>query len=74
MMIKQFNADHSQEDSKLRVHVHNITIREDELIFPFLLAWKDNSDLLSSHWEYRKLNTIELIKTTPSSSLGQTYK
>ena len=64
---------HSQEDSKLGIHVHAVTIGEDEVVFAFLLAGEYDGDLLGSHWEYRQLDTIELIKTTPATRLGQTW-
>ena len=65
-------SHHCQEETKLRVQVDHITVSEDELWFSFLLTLEYNSNLLSSHGEYRQLDTIKLIKTTPRARLSQT--
>lgn len=40
---------HRQENSKLWVQLHNITISEDKLLFPLLFGSEYNIDLLGSH-------------------------
>lgn len=42
-------TNHCQKESKLWVHVYNITISENELRFALLLASQHNGYLLSCH-------------------------
>lgn len=64
---------HGQEETKLWVQVHIVTISEDELRLALFLAGQHDGDLLSSHGQHRQLNAVELIKTTPGTRLSQTF-
>ena len=75
-MIKSFLficSYHGQEDTKLWVHVDNVSVREDELRFAFLLAGQHDVDLLGGYREHGQLNTVELIEAAPAAGLGKTY-
>ena len=56
---------HGQEDTKLWIHVHSVAICEDEDLLTFFLGCEYACDLLSSHGQHGKVDTVKLVKTSP---------
>jgi hypothetical protein len=58
---------HGQEDPKLRVHVHDVAIHEDEGLLLLLFAIQDQGDLLGGNGQNGQLDPVELVETAPRS-------
>jgi len=63
--MRRISTHHGEEETELWVEIHNITIGEDKLCLSFLLGHENDGNLLSSHRQHRKLDTIELVKASP---------
>jgi len=63
---------HGEKEAELWVEIDHVSIGEDELGLAFLLAGENDGDLLSSDRQYRQLDTVELVETTPRTRLCQT--
>ena len=70
-MKKSQSTNHCEEDSKFWIHLHKVSVSEDELLFALLLAGKHNGDLLRSHRQDRQVDSIKLVKAAPRPRLGQ---
>lgn len=68
------NADHGEEDAKLRVHIHVVSVSEDEVFATLLLAGENYRDLLSRHRQNRQVDAVEFVKTAPRARLRQAWK
>lgn len=68
------STDHGEEDAKLGVHVHIVSIGEDKVFAPLLLAGEHDGDLLRGDRQNREVDAVELIKTAPRAGLSQTWK
>lgn len=66
------STDHGEEDAKLRVHVHVVSIGEDKVLAPLLLAGEDDGDLLGGDRQNGEVDAVELIETAPRAGLSQT--
>lgn len=68
------STDHSEEDAKLWVHIHVVSIGEDKVFTTFLLAGENDGNLLGRHRQNREVDAVEFIETAPRTGLSQTWK
>lgn len=68
---KSQSTNHREEDSKFWIHLHKVSIGEDELLLALLLAGKHNGNLLRGHRQDRQVDSIKLVKAAPRPRLGQ---
>ena len=64
---------HSKEEAEFGIHVDDVSICEDELLFPLLLARKNDVDLLRSDRQNGQIYSIELIEAAPTARLSKTF-
>ena len=67
-------AHHSEEDAKLRVHLHVVTVGKQEVLAALLLAGEHDGDLLRCHRQDWQVDAVKLVKTAPGTRLGQTWE
>lgn len=63
---------HCDEQAKLRIQVHNISICKHEGAFVLLARHKNDVDLLSSNRKNGQVYPVELIKAAPRAGLRKT--
>lgn len=68
------STHHSEEDAKLGVHSHIVSIGEDKVVPTFLLAGENDRNLLGRHRQNREVDAVEFIETAPRARLSQTWK
>lgn len=74
MISPSSSTHHSEEDAKLWVHIHIVSIGEDKVFPTFLLAGENDRNLLGRHRQNREVDAVEFIETAPRTGLSQTWK
>lgn len=69
-----WSTDHGEEDAKLGVHVNVVSVGEDKVFAPLLLARENDGDLLGGDGQNGEVDAVELIEAAPGAGLSQTWK
>lgn len=66
-------ADHGKKDAELRIHLHGVSVGEDECFSALFLAGEDYGDLLGGHRQHREIDPVKLVKAAPGARLSKAF-